>query len=553
MTNSQAQPALAPAPGLAVLALVWLLVIGTLPLLRLAAEAGSAGGWSALAGDAAVWRAARRSLAVAAGATALATLIGGILAALLLLREVPGRRVLIFLAILPLLVPPQIMSLGFLQAAGPGSPLLVALGVAPPMGSAHPLHGPLGMVLVLGVQGAPLVFLGIAALVRRIPNEAVMAARGLGASPGLALRRIAWPLLLPGLAAGAGLAWIAALGNFGVAALLGIPGRYPVLTVLIWRRLAQGGPEALGEVALLAMLLAVLALPGLALQRWASRRAPLPTGRPFAPPVRGGGGAATAAVMLYLLAVLGLPMLALLLAALVPAIGVKLTPETATLRNFATALAPGAQTLGAFGRSLMLSAAAALVLAAAAGGIALALGRRSVRVAAAMADLPYALPGACIGVAAILLALTIPGGALLYGTSGLILIAYLSRFQALALRPAAAAAARLDPALDLAARGMGAGALRRLVAVHLPLLAPALGAGAILVMLLAVNEVTVSALLHGPGSQTLGVLVFNLQDSGSSALAAAVSCLALLLMAALMALATLAARRLPAGTLPWRP
>ena len=41
--------------------------------------------------------------------------------------------------------------------------------------------------------------------------------------------------------------------------------------------------------------------------------------------------------------------------------------------------------------------------------------------------------------------------------------------------------------------------------------------------------------------------------TGSLTLAAAVSCLALSLTALLMALATLAARRLPAGTLPWRP
>ncbi|WP_137128148.1 iron ABC transporter permease [Roseomonas sp. HF4] len=540
-------------PGLAGFAVFWLLLLGALPMLRLAVEAGSAGAWAELAQDAAVWRAARRSLVVAAGATALSVTLGVALAALLLLREVPGRRVLIFLAVLPLLVPPQIMALGFLQAAGPGSPLLLALGLAPPIGSAHPLHGPLGMVLVLGVQGAPLVFLGVAALVRRIPGETLIAARGLGASPGGALRRVAWPLLLPGLAAGAGLAWIAALGNFGVAALIGIPGRYPVLTVLIWRRLGQGGPEALGEVALLSVLLAGLALPGLAIQRFAARAAPLPTGRPFAPMPLRLRGAGTAVAMVYLLVVLGLPMLSLLLAALVPAIGVRLTAATFTLANFAAALAPGAQTGAAFGRSLVLSGVAALVLAAAAGAIALAQSHRSVRLAGVMADLPYALPGACIGVAAILIVLSLPGGGALYGTAGLILIAYLSRFQALALRPAAAAAARLDPALDLAARGMGAGPLRRIAAIHLPLLAPALGAGAILVMLLAVNEVTVSALLHGPGSQTLGVLVFNLQDSGSTALAAAVSCLALLLVAVLMALASLAARRLPAGTLPWRP
>ena len=178
---------------------------------------------------------------------------------------------------------------------------------------------------------------------------------------------------------------------------------------------------------------------------------------------------------------------------------------------------------------------------------------RVVRTVSASTDLPYALPGACTGVAAILVVLSLPGGGALYGTLGLILFAYLTRFQALALRPVAAAAARLDPTLDQAARGMGAGLPRRLLRIHLPPLAPALAAGGILVSLTAVNEVTVSSLLYGPGTQTLGVLVFGLQESGQSPLAAAVSCLALLLMAALMAAATLAARRLPAGTLPWRP
>jgi iron(III) transport system permease protein len=176
-----------------------------------------------------------------------------------------------------------------------------------------------------------------------------------------------------------------------------------------------------------------------------------------------------------------------------------------------------------------------------------------VRAASAIADLPYALPGACTGVAAILVVLALPGGVALYGTVWLIGLAYLTRFQALALRPVAAAAARRDPMLDAAAASLGAGPARRMWRIHLPLLAPALAAGFILVVLLAVNEVTVSSLLYGPGAQTLGVLVFSLQESGQSPLAAAVSCLALLLVAALMAAATLAARRLPAGTLPWRP
>ncbi|WP_233560047.1 ABC transporter permease [Teichococcus wenyumeiae] len=540
-------------PALAVLAILWLAVVGLAPTARLLAEAAGPA-ISALAQDASVWRAAGRSLTVAGGAMLLAVLIGSAQAGLLLLRDVPGRRLLIFLCILPLLVPPQIMALAFIQASGPSSPLLISLGLAPPLGTRNPFYGPGGMVLLLGIQNAPLVFLAIAALVRRLPGEVFSAARGLGAPPSRALRMAVWPLLRPGLLAGAGLAFISALGNFGIAALLGIPGRYPVLTVLIWQKLSATGSAALSQVAALSLLLAALTLPGMLAQALAARRSGWKAGKPFEPlaPTRL-DRLLLLPLCLYLLAVLALPLASLLTAALVPAMGMALTLESLTTRHFAATVAPGAHTLAALGNSLMLSGGAALLLGLAALPVALALRHPAVRATAMAADLTYALPGACTAVSVILLVLGLPGGGLVYGTLGLILFAYLARFQTLALRPVAAAAARMDPALEDAARGMGAGLLLRLRAIHLPPMAPALAAGALLVMLLAVNEVTVSALLNGPGTQTLGVLVFNLQDGGQSPQAAAVSCLSLLLVAGLMALASLLGRRLPAGTLPWRP
>ncbi|WP_431284245.1 ABC transporter permease [Humitalea sp. 24SJ18S-53] len=534
-------------------ALPWLVLLAAIPLARLLAEVLGTPALSSLATDAAVWRATWRSLALAFGATLLSVLLGVALAAALLLRDIPGRRPLLFAAILPLLVPPQVMALAVAQVGGPASPLLLALDLAPPLGSPNRAYGPAGMMLVLGVQGAPLVLLALAALVRRVPMEAVQAARSLGCTPAAALRRIVWPLLLPGVIAGAGLAWLAALGNFGVAAVLGIPARWTVLPVLLWQRLGAGGAQALAQAAALAVLLAVLALPGLLAQVVAARAAPLPDGRVFAPLPLRHGWLLSLLVGAWLLAVLGVPLLSLGATALVPALGMPVSPETLTLRHFLAALSPGAQTGRAVGVSLMLAGGAALVLAAAAVPVALALRARPVRIAAGIADLPQALPGACTAIAAILVVLALPGGGALYGSVWLIGLAYLTRFQPLALRPVAAAAARLDPRLDFAARGMGAGLLWRVRAVWGPPLAPALAAGALVVTLLAVNEVTVSALLIGPGAVTLGTLVFNLQDAGQAPLAAATALLALGLVAGLMLAATLAGRGLPAGTLPWRP
>ena len=86
----------------------------------------------------------------------------------------------------------------------------------------------------------------------------------------------------------------------------------------------------------------------------------------------------------------------------------------------------------------------------------------------------------------------------------------------------------------------------------LPLAAPAAAAGAILVFLTAVNELTVSALLWSSGTETLGVVIYNLEDSGETVMASAVAMSIVVLIVCLMGCVQLAARRLPKGVVPWQ-
>ena len=139
----------------------------------------------------------------------------------------------------------------------------------------------------------------------------------------------------------------------------------------------------------------------------------------------------------------------------------------------------------------------------------------------------------------------------LYGTLWIILAAYLARFLVLALRTTAAGYRQIHGALEEAAAIAGAGLWRRIATVILPLAVPAIAAGALLVFLIALNELTVSALLWSAGHETLGVVVFSLEQGGDSTLAAALSVLVVIATVALMGLASLAARRLPEGVLPW--
>jgi iron(III) transport system permease protein len=59
--------------------------------------------------------------------------------------------------------------------------------------------------------------------------------------------------------------------------------------------------------------------------------------------------------------------------------------------------------------------------------------------------------------------------------------------------------------------------------------------------------------LWSQGHETVGVMVFSLQSEGASGQAAAVASLTVFVILVLTGLATLAARRMPKGTLPWTP
>ena len=98
----------------------------------------------------------------------------------------------------------------------------------------------------------------------------------------------------------------------------------------------------------------------------------------------------------------------------------------------------------------------------------------------------------------------------------------------------------------------GAGFLRRLRTILLPLLAPSIAAGAILVFLTALNELTLSILLWSAGNETLGIVVFSLEQGGDNLSAAALAVLTVIATILLMLLAGRLAGRLPRGALPWQ-
>lgn len=511
-----------------------------------------------------VARALWNSLDSAAVSATLSLVVGVGLALLIGLTNLRGKAMFTFFILIPMMIPPHVTAIAWTQALGPSSPLLSAVGLSPPIGTPHPLYGRGGVIALLAVQHMPLVFLVVLAALRALPREMAEAARVSGAGTISLLTRIILPLLLPSLLAAYALAFVSALGNFGIPALLGIPGRYTTLPVLIWQRLSSFGPSMLADVAVMSALMALIAIALVLVQTWLAGRSRVALIGLPQPPLRLYLGRtrplAEASMILLVLVILGLPMAALIGTSLVPTYGVVLSMQTITLANFEQVLLRQAVTGRAFLNSTIAAGVAALILAGL--GVLLAKatsgpsspGRSLGRFVSMLAETAYAIPGIVISIAFILTFLRpLPlVGVSIYNTLSLIVLAYLCAFFAVALKPVSAACLQLDPALDEAARVAGAGWSMRMRRIFLPLVAPAAAAGGMLVFLTAYNEITVSALLWSSGTETIGTVIYSYENGGYTVLAAAMSTVTVVATVTLMALLDLLGRRLPPGVVPWR-
>lgn len=214
------------------------------------------------------WRAVALSLRVAFWATLLSLPFGLLTAYALARWTFPGKQIVNGLVHLPLILPPVVT--GYL--------LLLAFGRQGWIGQY--LDQWFGIVLAFRWTGAALAaaVMAFPLMVRamRLAIEAVdarleQAAGTLGAAPPLVFATVTLPLILPGILAGAILAFAKAMGEFGatITFVSNIPGQTQTLPSAIYARLqVPGGAE---EATRLVIVAIVIAMAALALSEWISR------------------------------------------------------------------------------------------------------------------------------------------------------------------------------------------------------------------------------------------------------------------------------------------
>ncbi|NEC52348.1 molybdate ABC transporter permease subunit [Actinospica acidiphila] len=213
----------------------------------------------------AVWDALRLSLVCATTATALSLVVGVPLAWLLARTDFPGRSLVRALVTLPLVLPPVVGGVALLLALGRngvvGRWLDEWFGVTLPFTTA-------GVVLAETFVALPFLVISVEGTLRAADPRFEEAAATLGASRFTAFRRVTLPLIAPGVAAGAVLAWARALGEFGATITFAgnFPGRTQTMPLAVYLAL-QDDPAAAIALSLVLLAVSVAVLAGLR-DRW---------------------------------------------------------------------------------------------------------------------------------------------------------------------------------------------------------------------------------------------------------------------------------------------
>jgi len=442
------------------------------------------------------------TLALTAAVTVTSLTLGTATAWLTSRTDVPGRRIWMLVAALPLVIPSYMAALTIIGATGPGGLLSDWLGVEIPTP-----YGFIGAWLALSIFLAPMAHLIVTPGLRAIDPATEEAANGLGATGVRVFFSVTLPQLRPALVSAGLMVGLYTISDFGAVSLL----RFDTFTRAIFTLYA--GQIDRRPAAALSLVLMLLALAILMAERRTRTRAGYHTSftkRSRRPLTLGRGGRLAALGFLGSYATLGL-----------------IIPAAVLTYWLARGLGAGNE-IGLLwdeiGRSVGVAIAAALLGVIAAYPVAMVTTWRRKRLSDAVDTSVwaiYSLPHITVGVAVITFALSFAQP--FYQTLALLVIVYVGMFLAQAASPIQDSLRRANPDLEDASRGLGRSSLQTLTRVTVPLTKPGILAGATLVFISVIKELPATLLLRPNGFETLAIRIWSSTAEGFYTRASAAS------------------------------
>jgi iron(III) transport system permease protein len=438
------------------------------------------------------------------------------------------------LPIIPLLLPPVAMAIGWLFLADPRAgflarPLLdflqsLGLEITP---STFAIQSWQGLIFLYVLWAVPHVYVIAAAAFSGLDPSLEEAARMCGKGRFKCFIGVSLPAIRHAVGASVLLCMISSIGLYSLPALMGSAARIDVLSVYIYRLLNFSYPPKTGQAVILGLvLMLVIGLIWIAQRRIASRtghaqiggmgvRPNLLTLGPWRWPARG-------LILLYVLLTSVLPLLALMIVAMQPYWRPTIVWNTLSFNNFlefaASRTARAAITnsaLLAIGTSTLVVLIAGLVAV-----IAKQLGGTKEKALGVMTKVPTAIPHIVFAVGVLVAFGFAPFS--LNGGWLILFLCYTAVFIPSASISAEASVQQVGQQLVEASRIFGASPAKTFFRIQLPLILPGLAAGWASIFALVLGELNAAAILSGPRNPVIGYLILTLFDNGTYSQLAAI-------------------------------
>ena len=409
-----------------------------------------------------------------------ATIVGVPLALLMAYVKLPVKKFWLISLAAPLAMPSYIGAFTLYAAFGPGGEVNSLLELSLPT-----IDGLFGAVLVMVLYTYPFVLLTTRSALLSLDASQVNAARTLGMSLTASLWKVVLPRVKNGIAAGALLAALYALSDFGTPAIM----RFDTFTRVIYVEYNAFGLSQAAMLSLQLMVIVGLVLylesrfnsvkerPGNTLVLWPNLK------------------------QVISIFVLSSPVIILSIILPLSIFGIWLLRDGAGGFEFSYAWNSAYASL--------IAAVVAVILALPVAHA--ALKGKAGRLMERMTYLGFGVPGIVMGTALVYLGLQLP---FIYQTLALLVLAYVMRFLPLAVGSIRSTSENIDESLVKAAKVLGATPSEAFRRVTLPLTARGMVAGAALVFLEAMRELPATLLLGPTGFETLATYLWRVYEAG---------------------------------------
>ena len=485
------------------------------------------------------WDCLRNTLITASLSMVFGVLIAFPLAWLVTRTNLYGRGFFRTLFLLTYMVPPYVGAMAWMRLLNPkvGTVNVVLKNLFGLSEAPFNIYTIGGMVWVLTTFYYPFAFILLCSALERMDPSLEEAARISGASPVKTLFTVTLPMMLPSIGSSAIMVFVAAASCYGIPSIIGAPGKLYTITTRISEYVATGTSQGLSDATVLSVFLMVLSLVLLLLSTllMGKKNRITISGKSMRPNIvdlRKWRIPLTILTSIFAIVIIVIPFLSVIATSFTQNMGKSVFAEGNLTVRFWQNVFTRSTILKSALNSLItatLAATLGMIICIIMAYLLKRTNMRGRKIPDFLISFGSGTPSVVIALALIM---TMSGrfGLNLYNTMAILVIAYMIKYMMMGMQSTISGFSQIGPVLEEAAAVSGAGWLRRMKDVVIPMLLPSIVAGWFIIFIPSFYELTMSNLLYSEKTMTLGVELFRYQMNSSQQTAAALACCILLLV-----------------------